>query len=147
MPLRIRHTPTSALVVERLPLAAEHASLQLKAIGFDTVWRARSIAEALRTCKVTPFDVAIIQLQLGEEDGGHLVTALRAWPGSVDLIVTVSMDNERLQRAASAKLPADAFLLLPLAVSALGKAIGHKVRTGRFELADGDTVVVIDDGA
>jgi DNA-binding NarL/FixJ family response regulator len=147
MPFRIRHTPTSVLLVERLPIAAEHAARTLKLIGFDMVWRARSIAEALRTCRVTPFDIAIIQLQLGAEDGGHLVTALRAWPGSVDLIVGVSMDDACLRRAASARLPVDALLLLPLDVSVLSKAIGHKVRKGRFELADGDDVVMINDGA
>jgi DNA-binding response OmpR family regulator len=145
MPLRVRQTPTSALIVEQQPAVAQDLADLLREIGFDTIWRSRSIETALRTCKVTPFDVAIIQLELGEEHGEHLVTALRAWPGSVDLVVAVCMDSERLNRAAMQKLPADAFLQTPLRISALSKAVGHKVRTNRFELADGETDVVIND--
>jgi len=145
MALRVRQTPTSSLIVEAEPVAAHVVASLLTAIGFDTIWRCRSVGAALRTCKVTPFDVAIIQLDLGGEDGEHLVTALRAWPGSVDFIVAVCRDTERLRRAEIQKLPADAFLQMPLTIPTLSKAIGHRVRTNRFELAEGDGVVLIND--
>jgi len=147
LPLRIRQTPASALVVSH-PSAAQHLSILLSAIGFDNVWSARSIRDALGYCKVTPFDVAIVQLDLGAEDGAHLVTALRAWPGSVDQILAVSLDEQRLHSAADARLPADAFLQMPLTFTALQKVVGHKVRTNRPGLGDDDDAVLIinDDG-
>jgi CheY-like chemotaxis protein len=145
MPLKSRQTPTSVLIVERQPAAAEHLSGLLHGMGFDNVWRARSVAEALRTCKVTPFDVAIIQLDLGKDDGETLITALRGWPGSVDLVVATGLDKGRLRLAASNNLPADAFLLMPLTLSALRKAIGPKIRAIRPRTDDGGPVVVIND--
>jgi hypothetical protein len=34
---------------------------------------------------------------------------------------------------------------MPLTIPTLSKAIGHRVRTNRFELAEGDGVVLIND--
>lgn len=119
MPLRISQTPTSALIVDPEPAAGQQLSDMLNTIGVDNIWHARSIRDALGYCKVTPFDVALIRLELDGEDGEHLVSALRAWPGSVDLILAASPDNQRLWRAAEANLPADAFLQMPLTISVL----------------------------
>lgn len=144
MALRIRRTPTSVLVVEDQPAASLRVSTLASAIGFDHVWCARSVKQALRYCRVTPFDVAIVQLQLGDEEGEHLIGALRAWPGSVDRIVAVCLDEARLQRAKQARVAADAFLQMPLTFSSLQATVGDRVYPILTDL-DTDILVIEDE--
>lgn len=136
---------TTALIVEDKPSSSSYLCSLVAGLGFDSVWRVRSVRQALRYCSVTPFDVAIVQLQLGAEDGGHLITALRAWPGSVDFIVAVSIEQERLREAAKARLPADAFLQLPLNSSTLKQVIGHRVRPSSVNLSDHEDTLILND--
>jgi DNA-binding response OmpR family regulator len=132
----------SALIVEPNASASLHLAKLMSALGFESIWRARSIKQALRYCTVTPFDVAIIELVLGDQDGTHLIAALRAWPGSVDLLVAVCIDEERLRAASQARVPADAFLQKPLYAHALTRCIGDRSRSNRVSRFDANSTTV-----
>jgi hypothetical protein len=81
--------------------------------------------------------------QMGsDQDGANLVTALRAWPGSVDFIVAVCIDEGRLREASNAKAPADAFLQKPLYAQALTRCIGNRSRSRRGSRFDADSAIV-----
>lgn len=144
MAVRIRRTPSSALIVENKPVTSHYLVELMRSIGFDTVWPVHSVRQALRTCSVTPFNVGIVQLALGEEDGGHLIAALRAWPGSVDRILAICMDEERLKRAASSGLPADAFLKMPIGRTELQQAIGRQTLQSHPAFHGDHDVVLLD---
>jgi DNA-binding response OmpR family regulator len=132
----------SALIVEPDASASLHLTKLMSALGFESVWRARSIKQALRYCTVMPFDVAIIELVLGDQDGANLVMALRAWPGSVDFIVAVCIDADRLRQASQIKVPADAFLQKPLYAPALARCVGNRVRSRRASRFDTDSAIM-----
>jgi hypothetical protein len=70
------------------------------------------------------------------------VTALRAWPGSVDFIVAVCIDEGRLREASNAKAPADAFLQKPVYAQALTRCIGNRSRSRRGPRFDADSAIV-----
>jgi DNA-binding response OmpR family regulator len=132
----------SALIVEPNASASLHLQKIMSAIGFESVWCARSIKQALRYCTVMPFDVAVIELVLGDQDGANLLFALRAWPGSVDFVVAVCLDAGRLQEASQAKVPADAFLQKPLYAPAMIKCIGNRSRAPCTFRFDPNTVII-----
>lgn len=121
---RTRRAPTTALIVDHHPESNWRTAEILSSMGFANLWRARSIRQALRICTVTPFDVAIIDLVLGKEDGGHLVSALRAWPGAVGKTIAVAVCGDLLRTAREAHLPADAFVRKPLQEHLLRPYIG-----------------------
>ena len=113
---------TNALVVDDHAGARWLVSQALCAIGYSRVWEASSSIAALRYCDALPFDVAIVDLLLGEEDGVDLIDALRHRPGSVGKIIAVSADATRLKNAASR---ADALLAKPLDAEAFVRAVGR----------------------
>jgi CheY-like chemotaxis protein len=136
---RIGLTRTSVLIVDVCPISSEHTVKLCVEMGFNSIWRAGSVERALRYCSATPFDVAIIDLVLGDREGEHLILALRAWPGSVDFIVAVALDDARLQRAAQGSIPADAFLQKPLFRHSLTRSVGN--RAGPPNASKFDTAV------
>jgi DNA-binding response OmpR family regulator len=141
---RPRQAATSILIVDRDDAARRHAAQLGLSLGFDTVWQASSVERALRACKATPFNLAIVELDLGDRHGEDLVLALRGWPGSVDFILAVSLDQERLRKAASMRLPALAFLQKPLHLRALTGCLGARLCFGpktSFDMAN-ETVEV-----
>jgi DNA-binding response OmpR family regulator len=148
VPLRLRQrtrkAPLTALIVEDGLEASFHASRLLAEMGYACLWRASSVKRALSFCSATPFDLALVQLDLRGEDGANLIYALRAWPGSVDRIVAVSLDSGRLQRAAHAKMPADGFVRMPLALSTLQACLGPRQEVERLGLDLNEPVHVID---
>lgn len=138
-------TPLCALIVEPNAAASRHAADILKALGYESIWQACSIHQALRYCTVTPFDLALVELVLEDQDGTDLAIALRAWPGSVDYVIAVSVDSDRLQHALDNKIPADALLLKPIHRPALLRCIGHRFRQPKRSVFDDASDLMIVD--
>lgn len=125
---RSERSQASILIVDADPASSAQVASLAASIGFHSVWRARSIERALRSCRARPFDVAIIDLVLGDRDGADLVLALRAWPGAVDYVVAAALDRDRLKQAADDRLPVDAFLQKPVHRHALAGLLAGRVR-------------------
>ena len=112
---------SSALVVDDHAAARWVFAQALSALGYTNVLAASSRLTALSHCEAQPFDVVLVDLSLGGEDGLELIDELRLSVG-VGRIIALSADAHRLQAAASR---ADALLAKPLDPIAFVRVVGR----------------------
>ncbi len=97
------------LIVDDNEAFLDSASRLLSAQGLDVVGRASSGAEALRLTDVLEPDVALVDVQLGNEDGVELTRRLAAHARRTQIILISTHSEDELTELIAAS-PAVGFL-------------------------------------
>jgi DNA-binding NarL/FixJ family response regulator len=114
------------LIVDDSEAFLASASRLLSAQGIDVVGRALSGAGALRLAKQLAPDVALVDVQLGGEDGFELAGRLAANDHATRIILISSHSKDELEELVEDS-PAVGFLPKPaLGADAIAKLLGHR---------------------
>ena len=92
--------PANALVVDDEPHVLVLLRALLKQLGITTVWEASDGAEALRQAEARRHDVVLLDLNLPQVDGLHVLEKLRADHPKMPVIVVTAQSTEKTFRRA-----------------------------------------------
>ncbi len=112
------------LIVDDSEAFLASASRLLSAQGVEVVGRASSVAEAVRLAQELEPDVALVDVQLGDEDGLEVARRLAATTPSTCVVLISSHSKEELAELI-AETPATGFLpKSALGADAIAKLLG-----------------------
>jgi DNA-binding NarL/FixJ family response regulator len=119
--------PLRCLIVDDSELFLASASRLLAGQGVEVVGRAASGAEALQLAQKLEPDVALVDVQLGGEDGLEVTRRLAATAPATRVILISSHSKDELGELI-ADSPATGFLPKPaLGADAIAKLLGQRV--------------------
>jgi two-component system chemotaxis response regulator CheY len=104
----------SVLVVDDIGMMRELLGRMLRSLGFADVVGAGSAKDALKAIEARSFDLVLVDWNLGDDNGGELVTRLRAGAGAKLPILMVSGQSERETVLAAQRAGIDGYLLKPV---------------------------------
>ena len=107
--------PHSILLLDDDAWTAETALEMLRFQGFKAEW-APSIAEALQKLAVQPFDLLLLDLDLGEERGESLIPEAEQNQVKLPPVLIVSAEASEESSAAAERIGAIGFLRKPYVV-------------------------------
>jgi CheY-like chemotaxis protein len=123
---RVSRMALRCLIVDDNEAFLASASRLLCAQGLEVVARASSGAEALRLARQLRPDVALVDVQLGSEDGLELARRLAANAQATPVILISSHSKDELAELV-ADSPAVGFLPKPaLGADAIAKLLGYR---------------------
>jgi DNA-binding NarL/FixJ family response regulator len=123
---RLGRVAVRCLIVDDNEAFLAAASRRLSAQGFEVVGRALSGAEALRLARELAPDVALVDVQLGGEDGFELTRRLAANSHATRVILISSHSNDEIGELVDDS-PAVGFLPKPaLGADAIASLIGYR---------------------
>ena len=118
------HRARIALIVEDEPILRDVLAYILKTLGFE-VFETSSRAEGLAAAdEAAKYDVAIVDMRLGDGEGTDVVGALRAKAPRLAVLVATGAPQDP-EVVAAAKAPRTAVLAKPYALKELTSALGQ----------------------
>jgi DNA-binding NarL/FixJ family response regulator len=134
---------TTILVVDDHPIFAKGISQLLESQqGYSVVGTAPNRAEAMRLLEQHKPDLAIVDLNLGDEDGLALIEELKAASSTVKILV-LSMHEERYYAERALRLGALGYVMKDMAINNVLDAI-KTVLAGKVWLSESERERVFD---
>jgi two-component system, NarL family, response regulator NreC len=133
----------SILVVDDHPIFAKGITQLLESqAGYSVVGIAQNCADAMRLLREKKPELAIVDLNLGDEDGLALIEEMRAFSGEVKILV-LSMHEERYYAERVLKLGALGYVMKDEAINSSLDAI-KTVLSGKVWLSETERERVFD---